>query len=97
LACTQAEAQKEDDFIKHIKRFDHLKVYKVEAGAKCTFVCCEGDEDLLTHRYQHKEAKCSLCKQSEDTSHITGPLNFTIDDQKKFTYYCKPCVQKESN
>ena len=29
LACTSAEAQKDEEFIKHIKRFDHLKVYRV--------------------------------------------------------------------
>ena len=54
LACNNTEAAKDDEFIKHLKRFDHLKVYKVEAGAKCTFVCCEGEEELLTGRYLHK-------------------------------------------
>lgn len=84
LACSALEAQKDDEFIKHIKRFDHLKVYKVEAGSKCTFVCCEGEDDLLSNRYEHKHAKCSLCKSE---SSITGPLHFTVKD-KVFTYFC---------
>lgn len=75
LACTAAEASKEDDFIRHIKRFDHLKVYKVEAGSKTSFVCCEGEVDLLSNRYQHTEAFCSLCKSE---NFIKGPIHFTI-------------------
>jgi hypothetical protein len=91
LACSSTEAMKEDDFIKHIKRFDHLKVYKVEAGAKCTFVCCEGEDDLLSHRYEHKGIFCSLCK---DDKFITGPLHFTkVNDT--FTYFCSSCFSKE--
>lgn len=74
LACTAAEAQKEDDFIKHLKRFDHLKVYKVEAGAKCSFVCCEGEEELLSNRYMHKYAVCIICQKTP----IEGPLHFTV-------------------
>ena len=75
LACTQAEASKEDDFIRHIKRFDHLKVYKVEAGAKTSFVCCEGEDDLLSNRYHHYEIFCNICKSEK---YISGPLHFTI-------------------
>lgn len=56
LACTNLEAAKEDEFIKHLYRFDHLNVYKVEAGVKCSFVCCEGDESLLSNRYVHSYA-----------------------------------------
>jgi hypothetical protein len=95
LAIPLSEVQKDDEFIRHIKRFDHLKVYKVEAGAKCTFVCCEGEEELLSNRYQHKEAFCSLCKNE---NHITGPLHFTVagDEERKFTYYCQACVQSRA-
>ena len=79
LACSAADAQKDDDFMKHIKRFDHLKVYKVEAGAKCTFVCCEGEDDLLSNRYQHSSAiVCALC----NSGNITGPLHFTHIENK---------------
>ncbi len=85
LACTSAEAQKEDDFIKHLKRFDHLKVYKVAAGMRTSFVCCEGESDILAHRYEHKSAFCSICKNE---NFITGPLHFTVKD-KKFDYYCQ--------
>ena len=91
LACASAEAQKDDDFIKHIKRFDHLKVYKVEAGAKTSFVCCEGEEDLLSKRYQHSQAQCYLCKASD---FINGPLHFTVTGGV-FTYYCLSCVQSK--
>lgn len=66
----------------------------MEAGAKCTFVCCEGEEELLSNRYEHRHAFCSLCKSEK---HIVGPLHFTIDQDKKFTYFCQACVQSEAN
>mmetsp|Transcript_22210 Transcript_22210/g.16616 ORF Transcript_22210/g.16616 Transcript_22210/m.16616 type:complete len:181 (+) Transcript_22210:3013-3555(+) len=87
LACNSQEAQKDDEFVKHIKRFDHLNVYKVEAGAKCSFVCCEGEEELLTARYEHSYAQCCVCKVQP----IVGPLNFFVTNEggkKNFSYWC---------
>jgi hypothetical protein len=84
LACTPAEAAKEDDFIRHLKRFDHLKVYRVEAGAKCSFVCCEGEPELLYNRYMHPGIECSLCKRGN----LSGPIHFSVID-KTFTYFCQ--------
>lgn len=42
---------------------------------RTTFVCCEGESDILAHRYEHKGALCSLCKSE---NFITGPLHFTV-------------------
>ena len=43
---------------------------------------------MLTSRYEHKQATCHICK---DAKFITGPLHFTVKENK-FTYYCQSCV-----
>jgi hypothetical protein len=90
LACSTIEASKDDEFIKHLKRFDNLNVYKVEAGVKSSFVCCEGEEELLTGRYFHSYAQCSECKIQP----IVGPLHFVVDENNAFTYWCEKCAKK---
>lgn len=84
------EGTKDDDFVKHLKRFDNLNVYKVAAGAKSTFVCCEGEPSLLHDRYHHAHATCTECKVSP----IVGILHFTVSKDKKFTYWCEECSKK---
>jgi len=90
LGVSNIEASKDDEFIKHLKRFDTLNVYKIAAGLKCTFVCCEGEESLLEGRYRHTGTTCNLCSVSP----IVGPLHFTIDKaNKKFKYWCLNCAK----
>ena len=90
LGVTNADAAKDEEFIKHLKRFDNLNVYRVAAGNKATFVCCEGEESLLHGRYTHEGIQCSVCSINP----IVGPLHFYFDkENNRMKYWCLKCAK----
>ena len=90
LGIKEEDVKDNDDFVHHLKIFDHLEPYIVEAGVRTSFVAFEGDEDPSDRVSIHKGLTCEVTKESP----IKGIMHFYKDSEKKWHYLSAQGYQK---
>jgi hypothetical protein len=87
---TEEESKTTEEFVTHLKIFDHLVPYLVEAGNKTSFVAVKGDKLPSSNVGIHEGLKC----QETGESPIVGTLHFYKDEAKKLHCYSEKGYQK---
>ena len=76
---TEEESKNMENIITHLKTFDHLEPYLVEAGNKTSFVAFRGDKLPSSDVGVHKDTKCEVTGESP----IQGIMHFYKDAEGK--------------
>ena len=76
---TEEESKNMEEIITHLKTFDHLEPYLVEAGNKTSFVAFRGDKLPSSDVGVHKDTKCEVTGESP----IQGVMHFYKDGEGK--------------
>ena len=76
---TEEESKNMEEIITHLKTFDHLEPYLVEAGNETSFVAFRGDKLPSSDVGVHKNTKCEVTGESP----IQGVMNFYKDGEGK--------------
>ena len=76
---TEEESKNMEEIITHLKTFDHLEPYLVEAGNKTSFVAFRGDKLPSSDVGVHKDTKCEVTGESP----IQGVMHFYKDAEGK--------------
>lgn len=80
---TEEESKNMEEIVTHLKTFDHLEPYLVEAGNKTSFVAFRGDKLPSSDVGVHKDTKCEVTGESP----IQGIMHFYKDAEGKLHYF----------
>ena len=90
FGITEEESKTTEEFVTHLKMFDHIDPYLIEAGNKTSFVVVNGDELPSSKVGVHEGLKCEVTGESP----IVGTLHFYKDESKKLKCYSETGYQK---
>lgn len=90
FGITEEESKTTEEFITHLKLFDHLTPYLCEAGNKASFISVSGDELPSSNVSIHTGIKCEVTGESP----VHGILHFYRDTAKKMHYYSQKGYEK---